>query len=189
MIRPAKISAVILAGGESRRMGRDKATLEFRGQTLWQNQLALLQELSPVEIFISSRTDPLWRPNDTIFVADRPPACGPLGGVLAALEKTRGTHLLVLAIDLPLMTTEYLQLLCQQVVEGRGVVPMIGDRAEPLVAIYPIAAITDFETAIHGTDHSLQSVVTTLAQSAKVDLLPVVAEDKKLFRNLNSPND
>jgi len=46
------ISAVLLAGGESRRMGRDKTTLQSRGKPLWQVQLELLQELEPTEIFV-----------------------------------------------------------------------------------------------------------------------------------------
>ena len=43
------ISAVLLAGGESRRMGQDKATLLFRGKPLWQIQLELLRKLEPAE--------------------------------------------------------------------------------------------------------------------------------------------
>src|SRR5438132_3286725 len=55
------MSAVLLAGGESRRMGKDKATLQFRGRPLWQIQFELLRKLHPSEIFISARTDPTWR--------------------------------------------------------------------------------------------------------------------------------
>ena len=52
------ISAVLLAGGESHRMGQDKATLVFRGKPLWEIQLDLLRKLQPREIFLSARTDP-----------------------------------------------------------------------------------------------------------------------------------
>src|ERR687892_190853 len=51
------ISAVLLAGGQSRRMGRDKAIILFRGKPLWQIQLGLLRKLQPAEIFVSAGND------------------------------------------------------------------------------------------------------------------------------------
>ena len=79
------LSAVLLAGGESRRMGTDKATFLFRGKPLWQVQLETLRKLRPAEIFLSARTDPSWRPDDVQFIADVPPSCGPLSGLAASL--------------------------------------------------------------------------------------------------------
>ena len=106
---PMNISAVLLAGGESRRMGEDKATLLFHGKPLWQIQLELLRKLDPAEIFVSARTDPAWRPDDVQFVADDSPSRGPLSGLAASLNLMRGTHLLALAIDMPFMSESYLR--------------------------------------------------------------------------------
>src|SRR5947208_8823575 len=131
------ISAVLLAGGESRRMGRDKAALLFRGKSLWQIQLDTLRKLRPAQIFVSARADPLWRPEDIRLVADTAPSHGPLSGLAASLDQIKTTHLLALAIDMPWMSHKYLEFLCAQIVPGRGVVPKIGHRAEPLAAIYP----------------------------------------------------
>src|SRR6266545_4998317 len=132
-----KISAVLLAGGESRRMGKDKATLLFHGTPLWQTQLELLRQLEPTEIFVSARTDPVWRPADVQFVADNSPSRGPLSGLAASLAKMCTKHLLALAIDMPFMTEKYLRFLCGQIEPGCGVLPKIDNRAEPLAAIYP----------------------------------------------------
>src|ERR1700737_4025857 len=112
------ISPVLLAGGESRRMGRDKATLAFQDKAPWQIQLDLLRKLEPVEIFVSARTDPAWRPKETQFVGDNPPSRGPLSGIAAALAQIRTPHLLVLAIDLPFMTEKYLRSLCDRIEPG-----------------------------------------------------------------------
>ena len=81
------LSAVLLAGGESRRMGTDKATFVFRGKPLWQVQLETLQKLRPKEIFVSARIDPPWRREDVLFVADLPPSRGPLSGLAASMNR------------------------------------------------------------------------------------------------------
>src|SRR5207237_4828635 len=138
--RGMKLSAMLLAGGESRRMGKDKATAFFQGKPLWQIQLNLLRELRLAEIFLSARSDPDWRPADIKFVADEPPSRGPLSGVAGSLGRIRTKHLLALAIDMPFMSEKYLRFLCDQIEPRRGVLPMIGGRAEPLAAIYPKGA-------------------------------------------------
>ena len=143
-----KISVVLVAGGESRRMGRDKATLLFHAKPLWQVQLELLQKLEPTEIFVSARTDPVWRPAEVQFVADNSPSRGPMSGLSASLARMRAQHLLALAIDMPFMTEKYLRRLCSQIEPGRGVVPFIRDRAEPLAAIYPRDAGPEFSRAL-----------------------------------------
>jgi len=183
------ISAVLLAGGESRRMGRDKATLLFRGRPLWEIQFDLLRALQPEEIFVSARTDPPWRPSGVQFVSDEPPSRGPLSGLSATLARISTDHLLSLAIDIPLMTENYLRLICNLVEPGRGVLPMIGNRAEPLVAIYPKGTRTDFLTALSGSDFSLQSLTKKLVEAGKLSLVNVFQEEANFFRNLNNLSD
>jgi len=184
-----KISGVLLAGGESRRMRKDKATLLFRGQPLWQIQLDLLRSLDLEELFISARTDPPWRPPDMQFVADEPPSRGPLSGLAASLAEMRGTHLLVLAVDMPFMSEIFLRSLCNQIESGRGVLPMIGDRAEPLVAIYPADAQVDLVATLSGNDFSLQTLTNKLVKAGELRVLPVSKKEVRLFRNLNAPAD
>jgi len=183
------ISAVLLTGGESRRTGKDKATLLFRGRPLWQIQFDLLRALQPEEIFVSARTDPPWRPSGVQFVSDEPPSRGPLSGLSATLARISTDHLLALAIDMPLMTGNYLRLICNLVEPGRGVLPMIGNRAEPLIAIYPKGTGTDFITALSGSDFSLQSLTKKLVDAGKLSLVNVLEEQGKLFRNFNDLSD
>src|SRR5213080_4524733 len=183
------ISAVLLTGGESRRMGKDKATFLFRGRPLWKIQFDLLRTLQPEEIFVSARTDPPWRPSGVQFVSDEPPSRGPLSGLSATLARISTDHLLSLAIDMPLMTENYLRLICNLVEPGRGVLPVIGDRAEPLAAIYPNGAGIDFITALSGSDFSLQSLTKKLVEAGKLSLVNVLEEQGKLFRNFNDLSD
>jgi molybdopterin-guanine dinucleotide biosynthesis protein A len=183
------ISAVLLAGGESRRMGQDKTTLLFRGKPFWQIQLDLLRKLQPVEIFLSARTDPAWRPSGVQFVPDRPPSRGPLSGLAATLTRIRTDHLLALAIDMPFVTEEVLRSLCNSIEPGRGVMPMIGDRAEPLAAVYPKGAGIDLNAALSGSDFSLQSLTKKLVEAGKLSLVNILEEEEEFFRNFNKLSD
>jgi molybdopterin-guanine dinucleotide biosynthesis protein A len=183
------LSAVLLAGGESRRMGADKATIVFRGASLWERQIAILRDLRPAKIFVSARVDPPWRPAAIELLLDEPPSRGPLNGLTRALERMETTHLAVLAVDMPFMTTEQMRLLCCKAAPGCGVVPMIGECAEPLAAIYPRESATDFASALAGRDFSLQGLVRNLAAANKIQIVSVLENDEPLYRNVNEPAD
>ena len=170
-------------------MGRDKATIEFDGQPLWERQLELLRALGPARIFVSVRTAPAWLPDDVELLLDDPPARGPISGVTKALAAIGTTHLLVLAVDMPFMIADELRRLLDLATEGHGVVPVIGDRAEPLAAIYPADAVADFQAALAGTDFSLQSVVRKLAEAGKIKMWAVPDTATNLYRNVNEPGD
>jgi len=183
------LTAVLLAGGESRRMGRDKATIDVRGQPLWQRQLELLRGLRPEKIFVSAGTELSWLPSDTELLVDEPPSRGPLSGLTRALERMPTSHLAVLAVDMPFMTGEQMRVLWALATIGCGVVPMIDDRAEPLAAIYPREAGGDFSAALAGNDFSIQKLVRELAAVEKVRLFPVSPKDEHLYRSVNEPGD
>src|SRR5205823_5696774 len=107
MTMPPAFSAVLLAGGASRRMGMDKALLrapdgDSSPQLLWQRQLQTLRALEPAEILISGPPRPGF-PAGVPCIRDRLPGCGPLGGLATCLARVATPWLLVLAIDLPLM--------------------------------------------------------------------------------------
>jgi molybdopterin-guanine dinucleotide biosynthesis protein A len=183
------LTAVLLAGGESRRMGRDKATIEFDRQPLWKRQIEVLRAVGPEKIFVSARTEPSWLPEDAELLLDDPPSRGPLSGLTKALAAMRTTHLLALAVDMPFMTSEQVAVLLGLAAEGRGVVPVISERAEPLAAIYPAEAAVDFATALGGTDFSLRRIIQKLAADKKVTLFAVPTEDEHLYRSVNEPDD
>jgi molybdopterin-guanine dinucleotide biosynthesis protein A len=170
-------------------MGRDKATILFRGKPLWQIELDLLHKLQLAEVFVSARTDPAWRPPDLMFVPDEPPSRGPLSGLTATLARIRSSHLLVLAIDMPSMNEDHLRHLCDKIKPGRGVLPMIGNRAEPLAAIYPVEARVDFVNALSGVDFSMQTLTNQLVKMGMLRVIRVSKEEQPFYRNLNEPDD
>src|SRR5262245_36649817 len=130
-------SAVILAGGRSRRMGRDKAWLEVEGQPLLVRQVRIVRALNPAEIFISGRAGENYSALNCPVLLDREPGFGPLGGIERALQTAGSPLVLVLAVDLPYMTTDFLRKLCGECEGDIGAVPQLNGQFEPLAAIYP----------------------------------------------------
>ncbi|HEX7516565.1 MAG TPA: molybdenum cofactor guanylyltransferase [Chthoniobacterales bacterium] len=186
---PLNISAVLLAGGESRRMGKDKATVLFRGKPLWKIQIELLRKLNPKEILVSARSDLSWRPADLELILDTPPSRGPLSGLAAALTSMETDHLLAVAIDLPFMTAEHLRHLCGLTTNGSGGVPLIEVNAEPLAAIYPKEARAVFRDALQSDNFSLQPIVRKLVTLNMLLEIPISGSAREFYRNINSPQD
>jgi molybdopterin-guanine dinucleotide biosynthesis protein A len=131
------LSAVILAGGASRRMGRDKAWIECGGRPLIVRALDAVRDLGAEEIFVSGRSDADYAALGCPVLFDLEPGLGPLGGIERGLHHATAPLLLVLAVDLPHMNTAFLRALADRCDRLTGVVPQRQGRLEPLAAIYP----------------------------------------------------
>ena len=96
----------------------------MEGRPLWQRQLDTLSAAGPSEVFISGRTDGPYSAARVPIISDQTSGLGPLGGIAAALRHARFEYLLVLAIDLPAMTSDFLAKLVESAMHAsRGVVP------------------------------------------------------------------
>jgi molybdopterin-guanine dinucleotide biosynthesis protein A len=182
-------SAILLTGGQSRRMGVDKATVLIAGQPLWQRQLQILGELGPQTLRVSARTVPFWCPPEIEVMLDRPPSRGPLSGVAEGLRGLRTSHLLVLAVDLPRMTTAHLRKLCRMAQPGLGLIPWQGGHFEPLCAIYPAEAVSLAENALSRGWKSLQHLAQNLVWQSRARIYELTREEQSLYINMNTPFD
>jgi molybdopterin-guanine dinucleotide biosynthesis protein A len=140
----APLFGLLLTGGHSRRMQRDKAALEYNGQTQLQRAVALLQPLVS-RLFLSVRTDqqhdPLRATHEQIV--DQLPNLGPLGGIHAALHAHPEAAWLVLAVDLPFLDAATLQqLIAAREPQRLGTAfrSSFDGKAEPLCAIWEPAS-------------------------------------------------
>lgn len=182
------LTAAIFAGGESRRMGTDKALLPWEGKPLWQRQLETLRQLSPQYLVISARQAPSWRPPELDVILDSPLARGPMAGLIAVLEQLKTSHLLILAVDMPHMTAEHLRKLVNCSQPGCGVIPVCDDSMEPLGAVYPVEAILAVRTSIPD-NFSLNRLNETLIKDGLMRKFPVAGSERPLYHNVNSPAD
>ena len=148
-----------------------------------------LRALQLERIFLSARSEIQWRPPDAELIVDPPPSRGPISGLAAALVAIETDHLLVLAVDMPFMTTEHLRSLCDLVASGVGVIPMIDEKAEPLSAIYPREARDVFVEAMEGENFSLQPIVSKLITFKLLRAVPVSGLTRDLYKSINEPRD
>ena len=173
-------------------MGRDKAILPLPdGRLLWQRQLDVLRELGPAELFISGPARAGF-PADVPTVEDAVPGLGPLGGIVAALAAMRSARLLVLAVDLPMMTSAFLRELLHHCGNDglRGAVPQAADGFfEPLAAVYPHAALATAQARLDRRELSLQPFVRALSEDRQVANFPLGVAETALFVNWNAPAD
>ena len=186
-------TAVLLAGGRSRRMGRDKALLQLPdGRRLWERQLGVLRELEPTELFISGPAREGF-PSGVATLEDETPDLGPLGGIATALAAMQTGRLVVLAVDLPAMTAGYLRALLIDSSEqtlSRGVVPQADDGFfEPLAAVYPEASLVEARARTQSVNRSLQTFVRGLVSAGLARPRPISPEESGLFVNWNRWED
>lgn len=184
---PAGLVGVVLCGGRSTRMGRDKAQLKTSdGKTFSDVAIERLKPLCDHVCFSSSRPMPGEHPT----IVDPPDSHGPISGLLASLEyaaRRGGCGCLVNPVDTPRLTTGDLQRLVDSFRHHTREIICATSHPqatflEPLIAIYPIGVIATLHAAIGQKHYSLQNV---LRQHGCVR----VALPKTSCRNFNTPSD
>lgn len=128
-----RLSGIVLAGGLSRRMGRNKAELCLNGKTLLQIQADKLLALGIEDLMLSGADCPALP--GTRVVHDEFAGKGPLGGLHACLQAAKNPACLVLSVDVPLIPSETLARLCRAH-RGGATVLRHGDLEEPLIGVY-----------------------------------------------------
>ena len=134
---------LVPAGGASRRMGRDKAGLEWGGATLLDRQLGLLESMGARRLWVSvglGRPRPKTVRPDVSWWVDEEEDAGPLAGIVGVLGRTEAVGLWVVAVDLPALDCGFLGEIGQRVGDGIGCVPRHDGHLEPLCAWYPVKA-------------------------------------------------
>jgi molybdopterin-guanine dinucleotide biosynthesis protein A len=134
-----QVTGAILIGGDSRRMGRDKAGIIWDGETLVER---VYKRLAPLvdEVLLVARHERLeWAlalaPNGARVITDRVGARGPLAGIHAALEESAFQRVLVVACDMPHIQPPLLEALLDDD-SAEVIVPRTSQGYEPLLAVY-----------------------------------------------------
>lgn len=180
--------AVILAGGKSTRMGRDKAWLEFDGRTLLARQIQLARGAGASGVFVSGRAGKDYSGFGCPALVDRLIDIGPLAGVERALSACSAPLLLALAVDMPRMTPAPLQKLLSLCAQDRGAVPRVNNEIEPLAAFYPRAALALLTGRLDRRLYSARQFAGACIHEKLCVFVDFTPDDAPFFENWNAPD-
>ena len=183
------VSAVILAVGQSRRMGQDKALIEFEGKPLIGRVIDPLRELSDDVLIVSNRAG-AYAALEARIVPDFDPPCGPLGGIAAGLLAARHDLAIIVACDMPFLDTRLLRSLIDRAADADGAVMQTGDQLEPLHAVYRRTCLASINRHIATGDRRVISFfddvrVVTVPEAEWRTIDPA----GRSIANLNTPDD
>lgn len=181
-------TGLILAGGDSRRMGRDKTALEFDGQTLLQRAVDLLQGVFP-QVLVSVR-----QPRGDVAapqVLDELPDAGPLAGLCAGLARSGTPWVFAMAADMPFLRPEVIRELAARRGGYDAVVPVVQDVPQPLAAYYAATALPALRTVLAGSGkRSLRAALEQLnVVFVHEDHLLSADPARQSFIDLDTPAD
>ncbi len=183
------VSAIVLAGGQSRRMGRDKALIVFQGKPIIAHVIDTLCEMTNDVLVISNRSE-VYGSFGARLAPDYDPPCGPLGGIAAGLQAAQHDLAVMVACDMPFLSVRLLQHLVELAADYDAVVPQTGDEFEPLHAVY---RRTCYPAIVRRIERGDRRVISFFAE-VRVRAVPEVEwraidPDGRSLMNLNTPDD
>jgi molybdopterin-guanine dinucleotide biosynthesis protein A len=181
-------SAAILMGGAARRLGgRDKSAVVVGGLTIFERQLRALHGVTDDIMTIGGtpRRHPHCR-----SVADRRSGLGPLAGLEAALEQARDDRVLLLACDMPCVTTPLLAYLTGLAPGAEAIVPKTDRGYHPLCAVYDRRCLEAVRRRLDAGALALQGLLQDITvRIVEAPELTQFGPESRLFANANTPSD
>ena len=195
MLNTNRIEGIILlAGGESSRMGRDKATLDWNGIPLIEHIVRSLRVFeTPVSIIAEKESD--YSVPGAITLPDRTPGEGPVGGILtgllAALETTGPGWRIVACCDMPGLKAPLFEwMLTEASEEFDAVVPFVEGRLQPLCGLYHTSAIPELRAFLSTGDRAAKRALRRLrVRELSEEKIRLIDPNLDSFVNLNTPED
>ena len=186
-------SGVILAGGLSRRLGRDKALVSISDQPLIQRVIERVEQLSQEIVVVvadQNRAADLPLAKEHRAVLDRYPGTGSLGGIFSGLDAASNGWTLVVACDMPFLHLALLRRMMALTEDADAVVPIIDGRPEPTHALYSKACLPFIEPRLISGDMKISGFYdqVRVRYLSEEDVAALDPEFLSFF-NVNTPED
>ncbi|MDH4188537.1 MAG: molybdenum cofactor guanylyltransferase [Nitrospira sp.] len=186
-----EVTGVLLAGGQSRRMGEDKRHLLVGEQTLLERGLAVLRLLFPDVLVVIAQSSPPLDVEATVL-RDMVPDCGSLGGLYTGLTRAETPYVFVVACDMPFLNPAVIS----QFIDRRDtmdiVMAKLGDQLHPMHALYGKRCLPFVQQMIDERQLKIQRLVTCPSLHVRYVLeedLTSTDPSWRSFQNVNTPED
>jgi molybdopterin-guanine dinucleotide biosynthesis protein A len=162
-----KIIGIILAGGQSKRFGEQKAFAIKEGKLFYQYSIEAMESFTS-KIYLVSHPDIKCKfesEKNVIVIQDNPTVqgFGPLSGIYSVMEKEHAEWFLVLPIDCPFITKLTIEKLISFIEEDKdAIVPVVDGKQQPLIAIYNIKLKTQIYQVLKNGDLSMQNFLKNI---------------------------
>lgn len=186
------LAGVILAGGQSTRMGQDKRFLELAGQTLLERVLTVFEPLFAEILIVVAEPALRLAGLRHRVVTDLIPGCASLGGVYTGLSSAGAARIFAAACDMPFMNRQVIEYLAGVDPAADVVIPRLATGLQPMHAVYSKKCLPVLERMARGGALKLQDIIQ--AETLAVRIIPedeLRPRDPQLlsFLNVNSPAD
>ncbi|MWV46532.1 NTP transferase domain-containing protein [Paenibacillus sp. HJL G12] len=196
-----EITGVVLAGGQSSRMGRNKALLTVGREKVIDTIISAMSEVAQ-DILISANDLNAYRELGKKIIEDQFPGQGPLSGIHAALQAANTPWIMVAACDMPFVSSDLFRFLVKTVAEVQisdtgesncqAMIPIGDGRVQPLLGAYHISSLPALEESLKSgklrmTDWLAQLRVQYITE--EVLLHETGMEASRAFFNMNNPED
>lgn len=151
-------TAIVLAGGKSTRLGKDKTLELIGGASLLQRVLSRLATFSTEIILVIAQGQakpPHALPPETRVIEDVFPDAGSLGGIYSGLTASSSSYNLLVACDMPFLNVSLLQHLLALSPNYEAVIPRVGGYLEPLHAVYSKSCLTPVRHLLEQGNHKI----------------------------------
>jgi len=184
-------AALIVCGGESRRMGQSKPHLPFGNETMLERVVRIVSPTVEEVVLLTSKTQELpLLPYDYVELPDRVEQQGPAAAIYEGLKFVTGwaEATIVLGCDLPLVTQPSIEYLFQQLSGHDAVIPLHEEMPQPLAAVYSHQAMETFDKVLSTGNQRLLSCIEPL-KTRWIDARELSAVDPNLglLKNVNTP--
>jgi molybdopterin-guanine dinucleotide biosynthesis protein A len=185
-VRREPLTAIVLAGGESSRMGRPKALLPFGGETLIERAVRRIAEVAEAVLVVSG-ADLALPPLRARVIVDDQPHRGPVAGIVHGFGAAATDVVLVCGCDQPFVRPELVRLLAERLEGFDGVMPRWLGHPQPLLAVYRRALRPKFEALLARGAGAFAILEAAGIRELSAEEIRSVDPEGDSFRDLDTP--